>query len=301
MKKMYINRFPVNGPYGGGNNFVRALYEYSASNGIVPTNQLTDDVDVIFVIDPRYDQTGLSINEISTFKSMKPSTKIFYRINECDQRKGDVGVIDPLIAYTSQFCDACIFISDWIMNYHVKPSWMCDKNYRIYSGTNKSHFKSGQKLQNDKINLVTHHWSDNPLKGQDIYESLDSWLANRDDFTFTYIGRTKANLKNATVIGPMYGAELGTALSKYDVYISGSRFDPGPNHIIESLSCEIPTYAHIDSGGAVEMVGDSHIFESFNHLKQILERKEFERNSSLKTDSWETCMSKYFDVIMECM
>jgi hypothetical protein len=32
----------------------------------------------------------------------------------------------------------------------------------------------------------------------------------------------------------MFGKELGDELGKYDVYASASRFDPGPNHIIES-------------------------------------------------------------------
>jgi len=300
MKKMYINRAPVSGPWGGGNNFVKALYQYAPDYEINPTNKLTDDVDIIFMIDPRYDQTGVSIREIEAFKTAKPNTKIVYRINECDARKGDINTIDPIISYASKHVDLAVFISEWIMNYHCNLGWMCHDNMVIYSGTNKSHFSPQEKIHNGKINLVTHHWSDNPYKGQDIYEMLDTWIAENKDFTFSYIGRTKANFKNSILLPPTFGKDLGEKLGRYDVYISASRFDPGPNHIIESLACKLPTYAHIESGGAVEMVGNTHVYDSFDSLTEILRAKQFHNNDEgLAPDNWKECMKKYFESICE--
>jgi hypothetical protein len=251
------------------------------------------------MIDPRYDEMGISINEIASYKKQYPQTRVVYRINECDQRKGLVNDIDPAIKASSGITDLCIFISNWIMGYHTTDGWKCDKNHVVYSGTNKNHFSPGGKIDNGKINIVTHHWSDNPLKGQDIYQMIDRWIENNDEYTFSYIGRTKASLENTVIIPPTFGKDLGERLARYDVYVSGSRFDPGPNHIIESLACGLPTYSHRDSGGAIEMVGSDHVYENFDQLRNILESKVFEQNSGINPVNWEICIDQYFRHILE--
>ncbi len=298
-RKILINRKPVEGPWGGGNNFVKALHKYAPKYGFTPVHKFDEDIDLVFMIDPRYDELGISINEIAKYKSWRPQTRVVYRINECDQRKGLVDDIDPLIMAASGITDLCVFISDWIMDYHTKEGWKCPRNHVVYSGTNKDHFCPRQKLNNGKINLVTHHWSDNPLKGQDIYQMLDSWLPMNSDFTFTYIGRTKAQFKNTAIIPPTFGLDLGEKLSSYDVYISASRHDPGPNHIIESLACEIPTYALNSSGGAVEMVGVNHVYNSFDELISKLKQGNFENNDGLVPTNWEDCIDQYFKHVLE--
>ena len=41
------------------------------------------------------------------------------------------------------------------------------------------------KINNKKVNIVTHHWSDNYLKGFDVYDKLDEFVKENNDFTFT--------------------------------------------------------------------------------------------------------------------
>lgn len=294
---MLVNRKPVEGPWGGGNNFIKGLIKHAPDHGFLPVHEFSDDIDLIFMIDPRYSDLKISINEIAAYKNWKPDTKVVYRINECDQRKGLVDDIDPLIKASSSVTDQCIFISDWIQSYHVKEGWMCTENYPIYSGTNTDHFKPREKINNGKINIVTHHWSDNPLKGQDIYQLLDNWLEGHEKYTFTYIGRTKGDFKNSQIIPPTFGEDLGKKLSSYDVYLSASRWDPGPNHIIESLACGLPTYAHADSGGGAELAGKDHVYENFEQLVEILESKEFNKNQGITPTSWSDCIDRYFQRI----
>ena len=126
-----------------------------------------------------------------------------------------------------------------------------------------------------------------------------TWEFWKNKITFTYIGRSKANFKNTNLILPTFGKNLGEELSKYDVYISASRYDPGPNHIIESLACEIPTYALDISGGAVEMVGKNHVYSSFEDLCTILKNKKFDKNKGLKPVNWEKCIDLYYQKILE--
>ena len=134
------------------------------------------------------------------------------------------------------------------------------------------------------------------MKGFDIYDQLDNFVKHREDYTFTYIGRERGSFSNTHVVESLYGKALGEELGKYDVYVSGSRFDPGPNHILESIACEIPTYSFIDGGGSCEFTGEDHVYKSFNELEKILLAKEFKKNN-FKTNTWKNCINQLADIM----
>ena len=124
-----------------------------------------------------------------------------------------------------------------------------------------------------------------------MYDKLDEFVGNNKDFTFTYIGRDRGSFKNTNIIAPLHGKNLYNELKKYDIYISGSRFDPGPNHILESLACNLPTYVHEEGGGCVEFAGNTHTFNSFVDLRKVLEGKIFKQNIT-KAYNWKESIQK---------
>ena len=286
-----LNRMPVQGPWGGGNLLVKAFCKYLPDYGhkvyhLLDSNTL---IDVIFLQDPSHGNTGISINEAIVYKKFNPNVKIVQRINECDARKDTEGV-DNMLLECSHYIDATIFVSHWMKNYHMEKGWACKKNIVIYNGVDLTHFKPSKKIKNNKINIVTHHWSDNILKGFDIYEALDKFVKDNNEFTFSYIGRHRNTFKNTNIVDPLFGEKLGLELSKYDVYISGSRYDPGPNHILESIACEIPTYVYKEGGGCIEFAGKDHVFKSFKDLKLLLLSKDFRQNSKSLLYDWRNCI-----------
>ena len=95
----------------------------------------------------------------------------------------------------------------------------------------------------------------------------------------------------------MYGRPLGFLLSKFDIYISGSRSDPGPNHVIESISCGLPTFVHYDGGGSVEFAGESFTYKSIDDLLKSFDSKSIEKMNSNTFETWGSCIERYFDVI----
>ena len=297
--KILINRKPVSGPWGGGNLFVSALVLQLEKLGHEVVFDFIDDIDVIFMQDPRYSDLGISINEIISYKASSPTTRLIHRVNECDARK-NTSNMDNLLKACSYHNDITIFVSEWMKNYHLRQGWKCNDNHVIYNGVNHDHFSplaTEGKINNNKTNIITHHWSNNYLKGFDVYEWLDKFVKDNDEYTFTYIGRENGTFKNTTIIPPLSGQALGNELSKYDVYVSGSRFDPGPNHILESLACEIPTYVHVDGGGAVEFAGLDHMFQDVEGLLKILKLKNFKKNSFIP-HSWETCIDSCIEKML---
>ena len=101
--KVLVNREPVDGPWGGGNLLVRSLYEILPRHDVKIVSKFEKDIDLIFIQDPRYGNTGISINEIVQYKSKYPGTKIVHRINECDARKGTSGVDNMLSDFVTFF------------------------------------------------------------------------------------------------------------------------------------------------------------------------------------------------------
>jgi glycosyltransferase involved in cell wall biosynthesis len=294
--KIFCNRKPYyNCSWGGGNEFLKNFYLFCNSNDIVITNKLENDIDVIFMMDHRYDELQISCKEIYEHKK-KYNTKIVYRANECDARK-NTNNVDQILQECSKFIDITIFVSYWLQDYFFNKKWYCCENYMIYNGVDKDVFRKTQKKWT-KNRIVTHHWSDNFLKGAEVYQWLDSFTGKNSEYEFTYIGRHNNNFKNTTIIQPLYGKELGNVLSENDIYITGTKYDPGPNHVIEAISCGLPIYVHKNGGGAVEFVDKNCVYNNFEELEEILINKKWNTTKQKFTD-WVSCIEAYLEIIMK--
>lgn len=295
--KIFINRAPVNGAWGGGNAFVKAFRYYAQEAGhtfVSVGNLMIDPPDVILLAGIDSDELNFSATDAIGFKQAwkgRKDIKLVARINDCDARKGTHNV-DQAFAYLSAKLSGTIFVSNWMKRY-FDPTWLTHKKAVIQNGVDESIFKQNPAKQ-ERINIVTHHWSNNPMKGFDVYDELDRWIADKGDrYTFTYIGRDRGTFKNTKVIPPCYGEQLGEALGAgFNVYISASRWDPGPNHVLEALSCKIPTYVHADGGGCVEFAGVDHTYDSFQSLTNLLESGKFEENY-FRPSTWKVCVEQY--------
>lgn len=288
MTKFYINRDIVEGPGGGGYKMFNELHR-SFDTVITPEN-----ADVIFITG--LCSEGRHADARTLVKNKKLGQKIVLRVNDNDARKGTTYVDKELIEL-SKHVDLTIFVSNWQKNYFRE--WHCVNNVVIINGVDKQIFKPNTRLNNGKINIVTAHWSNNRLKGSDYVEFLDDFVSkNSNDFTYTYIGRTDVNLKHSKHIKPLAAKELGEELGKYDVCINASRWDPGPNSVVEMISCDVPTYCHFDGGGGREFADEEHVFSTFEDVEKLLLLKKITQNSWIPND-WKTCISEYIRVLNE--
>lgn len=282
--KVYINRKPVHGPYGGGAKFINGFYEHARDTGceLIANDSMTPSPDVILLVGLTNDGSGISPEQTIMYKMMlsgQKDIKLVLRVNENDARK-DTNNVDDYLLKLSKHIDGTIFVSDWLRDAFVAKGWHQPQNTVIHNGVDNTVFKPNAKLNNGKVNIVTEHWSDNPLKGEDFALWLDDFVGRHlDEFTATFIGRTKAHLKHTQHIRPMASKALGEELGKYDVCINATRFDPGPNSVIEPISCGLPTYVHVDGGGAVEFAGTDHTFRDAAQLEQLLLSKQFQPNA----------------------
>ena len=294
--KIYVNRFPINAPWGGGNMWASAFHKFAPEFGheIVKKDNIAPDVILIAGLDN--DGVGISAEQAIMYKLHNDKVKLVIRVNENDARKSTSNV-DNMLIKLSEHVDSTIFVSKWLQDYFNNKGWKCKNQCYIHNGVDKDIFKPQPKLNNGKINIVSAHWSNNYMKGFDIYDQLDKFVGqNKDKFSFTYIGRERKTFNHTNVISPLFGKKFGEELGKYDICVSASRFDPGPNHVLESISCEQPTYVHKDGGGCVEFAGTDHVYDDWKDFEKILLTNEFKQNSFKPVD-WQSSIKDYINVL----
>lgn len=295
--KILVNRKTVEGPWGGGNKFVKALNKYLTKKGHTVVEKFENDIDIIHLQDAHADELGIDANVSLRYKhNYNPDVKIIHRVNDMDLgRYGSKPWRHEAYKALSKHTDASIFVSDWTQEFYINNGWFCKNNYVVYNGVDKEIFREEKKIDNNKINIVTHHWSNNKGKGFDIYEKIDNFVSENTDYTFTYIGRERGTFKNTKVVPPLFGSDIGDELSKYNVYISASEYENCPNHILESLACKIPTYAISKGGASLGLVGDDFVFKGWDDLQKILLSKQFVNNKT-NVMNWRECIDKYITI-----
>lgn len=310
LHKIFINRLPRDEAWGGGNMWVRAMHDHASKFGFEIVNDFrVNAIDAIVVCGFDADNSGVDFYRALNMASSNGHTKLIVRVNENDMRKGTNGV-DRTMYSMMTMSHGTVFVSSWLQKYYA----LAFKNAPqtkfaiIHNGVDKEIFKMrrGPGTLEPKLRIVCHHWSNNPLKGFDVYDAIDRHASECQDIVFEYIGRDRGSFKgrNTHVIAPLHGAalgiQLGTVTCDQNVYVSGSRFDPGPNHVLESLACGYPTWVHNFSGGGVEFAGSDHMFGSIEELLELLKLENRQRlltpNAFVPID-WETCVKHYCDFI----
>ncbi len=256
-----ISMAPNRSPWGGASPFVWQLDATMRRLGWKVQYSLSPVPDLVFVIDPRMDhpKKKFGLEELRRFRKAHPRVPIVHRINECDQRKG-TNDIDELLRQTSELADYTVFIAEWLRDYFAAKWFDLSRPHNcIYNGADPAvyhPFGSAVAREGESLTIVTHHWSDNPMKGFDIYEMVDHLIAGGElpGFRLRVIGRWPKEMKwrSAELIGPMTGHPLARKLRECHIYLTASRWEPCGMHHVEGAQCGLPLVYHEDGGGIVE-------------------------------------------------
>ena len=265
--KVFIQHNPQKIPYGGGNQYVLFLIDYLKRNNHEITFKLESKIDILLVINPfKGPMREHDINDIINYRNKNPFSKIILRVNENDARK-NTDHMDNTLLYAIHHSDNVIYISHWLKNYFIKKGarhrrepvvidMACDENV-FYPKKNKV-FSFGE---NKKVKIITHHNSENWMKGFDIYQAIDDWLSKdsvaNSKFEFYYMGDLNINFKKKSThhIPKMAIEPCSEVLRGADIYVTATRYEPGGNHHVEAARCGLPILYHYEGGGVVEMCG----------------------------------------------
>lgn len=304
-KKIALGYEIREGPWGGGNQFLRSFKSYFGEKGAQVVHKLEDGLDVIILINTR--SGTFSMDELKRYKRRNPKVKIIHRINETDKAK-NTRVIDKMRIEATKISDAVIFISEWLRQYYIGmglklsiPETVIwngpDEN--IFNPTGYSRWEPGTPMK-----IVTHHWSDNIMKGIDIYKYFDEILADpwmKKRFEFTYIGRTPQTMafQNTRLVSPLFGNQLAEEIKKNHVYLTAARWEACGMHQLEAACCGLPVLYINEGGGVVEtcrrfgieyhketfVVGLMKMLEEYEIYRKVM--KNFPLNSAAANKKYE--------------
>lgn len=259
--RVAINMRLTASPWGGGNQWVRQMVGHLRARGYVVVFDVAEDVDAIVLVDPRVGGlVTFGPREIRAYRSRHPEVVCLHRVNECDARKGTSGM-DDLLAEANRVADFTVFVSGWLLEHHAGRWFDRVRPHRVIpNGADPATFHpvGGEVFAPaSTFRLVTHHWSDNWMKGFDVYQEVDRLIAEGQlpGTELWVIGRWPAGVRwrAAATFDPMPPAELGALLRRCHAYLTASRWDPGPMHAVEGAQCGLPLIYHEDGGGIVEL------------------------------------------------
>lgn len=290
--KIYINLIPPKylKPWGGGIFFVKNLISFISNNHLNKiVYQLEKDINIILIIDPRNGEyKKYNYLQLLKYKQDNPSTKLIYRVNECDIKRAPNSNLEPIILDCIQKCDNVIFVSQWLKEYYFNKYTVINQSkcIHIIPGCNTNIYYPNQKLNQhiktnkiNKIKLVTHHWSNNYNKGFEIYNHLDQLLPQYPNIEFTYIGNYINNYqpKNIKIISALTGKELADEIRKNNIYLTASQYEPGGNHNIEGMACGLPILYRSNGGSIKEQ--SHNCGEEYLNVDDLLEKIKLIQNN----------------------
>ena len=262
--KISISHKPTYSAYGGGNNFIWYMDRFLKSRGINVQYTLdNNDIDIILLINPIGKQGKIDVYALDEAldykKNINKNVKIILRVNNTSIARHSTVFTDERVLDAIQKVDHNIFVSNWCYDYYKKVGY-CNDNYDIIiSGVDTKLFMFNKKYDDinklDQIKLVTHHCSTNNNKGKSTYEYIINNIHKYDNITFTYIGDCdfESNDK-VNVIKLCDRYKISKELQNHNMYISASKFESCPMHILEALSAKLPVVYNRNLGGGTEII-----------------------------------------------
>jgi glycosyltransferase involved in cell wall biosynthesis len=285
------------GPWGGGNQFGRALAAYLRQQGVEVSFDLQDpELDLILLAEPdrrlgicAYDHRHI----LRYLRRVNPRALVVHRINNSSEARDDAsGRFNRFRIAANLVADHTVFVSRWLHQVYVRAGFGPRPFEVILNGADPELWRAAPKPRpQGPFSLVTHHWSDNYNRGFDIYARLDRMLADpawRGRIRFTYVGRLPRGFtfRHARYVEPLSGRELAAEIKRHHIYLSASRNDSAPMHAIEGCLAGLPIL-YRDSGGLPEHCAGFGLAFTPADFEQRLEQMLAEY------DSWAARMPDY--------
>ena len=253
--------FPfIQGPWGGGNQFLLALREKLVALGDYADTP--DDSDVILFNSHHFGSMGALNKRVAALRRKGRPIAILHRVDGpiavVRGNARDLPVDHSIAAFNHLLADGTIFQSQWSRNVchsfgigRGKPEAVIG-NAPDSRWFHPEHVRQGTSDGN-RIKIIATSWSANWRKGFDIYRFLDEAL-DHSRYEFTFVGNSPVRFQNIKSVPPLDSRQLGEALRNADIYLTASVDDPCSNAVVEALHCGLPVVAR-NSGGHPELVG----------------------------------------------
>lgn len=251
-------------PYGGGNQFLTALWKEFRRRGLrLENNRISPSTFACLINSHHFQPDRLA-------RLLRPGCRVVHRIDgPLSIARGRPDEADQLIWQANRrFAQATIFQSRYSLEKHLELGLKMVQPVIIPNAPDPEIFHPHGRVPFDprrKIRLVSVSWSDNPNKGGAVYRWLEEHL-DWERYEYLHIGRTSTPLQKARQLPPIDSHALAALLRQQDIYLTASQHEACSNSLLEALACGLPAL-YLDSGSNAEIVGQAGL--GFSHPDEI--------------------------------
>jgi glycosyltransferase involved in cell wall biosynthesis len=287
------------GPWGGGNQFLKSLKKYFQSRGVYE-DDLTKADAILF-------NSHQHLEEVSKAKFRRLRTVFIHRIdgptklyNKASDRRDDI-----VSAANRYMADATVFQSNWSrkQNYqmglsrsNINTVISNAPDATIFNRHSRAEFTRGRKTR-----LVAASWSPNWNKGFAAYQWLDENL-DFDKYEMKFIGKTPIEFKNIRYVQPVPSKDVAAFLKQSDIFIFASAVEACSNCLLEALHCGLPVVG-INQSSTPELIAKGgEVFDRPQQIPELLEKIEnryAKYQAAISNPSIDQVGKQYYDFINE--
>ena len=260
----------VQAPYGGANQFLRALWNEFEGRGLrLENNRISRTTHACLYNSFNFDDRRLR-------RQKRSGCRMVHRVDGpiSAYRDADETIDREIWTLNHDLADATVFQSEYSRRKHLEIGLEFTCPTVILNAVDGRVFHARGRVPFDrarKIRVISTSWSDNPNKGAAAYAWLEEHL-DWDRYDYTFVGRSSVPFRRIQTIPAVDSERLATILRAHDVYITASRHDPCSNALLEALGCGLPSL-YLDSGGHRELVGEAGLpFTEPEELPRLLDR-----------------------------
>jgi len=257
-------------PYGGGNQFMRALWGEFERRGLKLGNNTISHTTRACLFN------SYNFNFERLRRLYRDGCRMVHRVD------GPLGVYrgwDENSDYriwqiNQELAEATIFQSRYSLQKHLELGLEFKSPHIIMNAADPQIFHSHGRVGFDrqrKVRLISISWSANLNKGTPIYKWIEEHL-DWSRFEYAFVGNSPIQFERIRMVPPVPSQKLAAILRQHDIFIIASRHDPCSNALIEALSCGLPAI-YLRSGGHPEIVGEAGFgFTDEEEIPELLDR-----------------------------
>ncbi len=288
-----------NGPYGGVNQFLKALKNVFESQGCYEENIANADIVL-------YNSSNATKEVLHAKKNNGKQLFVQRMDGPCSSYTAKKDNRDLIAFNMNRFvADATVFQTEYSREANYALGLNRNKfEVTIPNAPNQEIFYRKETCQIEKgkkIRLIASSWSDNIHKGFETYKYLDDNL-NFEKYEMFFVGNSPIEFRNIQKIEPLKSEELAEMLRSCDIYITASQKDPCSNALIEAAFCGLPVVALRD-GGHPELVREAgELFDDYSEIPGLLDKVCANYDSyqdKMNLESIEQIAKRYYEFMDE--
>jgi glycosyltransferase involved in cell wall biosynthesis len=283
------------GPWGGGNQFLKSLKKYLFSIGSYDENVAASQV-ILF-------NSHQCIGEIVKARLNHPGKIFIHRIDgpirlysRPNDRRDNV-----VFAANRYLADATVFQSEWSrqqnrllgLSKHTFETVIVNApEPTVFNREGKTPFSTQRRAR-----LIATSWSPNWKKGFEVYQWLDENL-DFNKYEMFFIGKSPIQFKNVRHICPLTSGDIAGKLKESDIFIFASPIEACSNSLLEALHCGLPAVGP-DKSSTPELIGrGGETFSKPNEIPALLDKITADYHSyqaNICNPSMEEVGKRYYD------